>query len=131
MRSARSGVALAMALPLLVAAWGCDSEVPPVDTTTAEATVSGTVTVRGKPMAGGEITFDPSNIQRKDEKPRKAAIGPDGTYTVTTLQGRNSARISGPMLKQRAATGLRHPHHRCQTGRKQVRYRAPAEVIAS
>jgi len=96
---ARSWVTLALAPTLLVAAWGC-SDVPSVDTTTAEAKVSGTVTVRGKPMTGGEISFDPSNYQRKDEKPRKATIGPDGTYSVSTLQGRNSARISGPMVKK-------------------------------
>jgi len=100
MRYARSWVTLALASTLLVAACGCGSDTPAVDTTTAEAKVSGTVTVRGKPMAGGEISFDPSNSVRKDEKARKATIGSDGTYTVTTLQGRNSARISGPMLKK-------------------------------
>ncbi len=99
MRYARSWVTLALASTLLIAAWGC-SDTPSVDTTTAEAKVSGTVRVRGKPMAGGEISFDPSNIQRKDEKRRIATIGSDGSYSVTTLQGRNSARISGPMIKK-------------------------------
>ena len=105
MRYARSWVTPALASTLLVAAWGCGSDIPAVDTTTAEAKVSGTVKVRGKPMAGGEIAFDPSNYQRKDEKPRKATIGSDGTYSVTTLQGHNSARISGPMLKKEPQLG--------------------------
>jgi len=90
---------MALASTLMVAAWGCGDK-PSVDTTTAEGKVSGTVRVRGKPMTGGEISFDPSNYQRKDEKPRRATIGPDGTYSVTTLQGRNTARISGPMVKK-------------------------------
>jgi hypothetical protein len=104
MRRARSWVTLAWASTLLVAAWGC-SDTPSVDTTTAEGNVSGTVRVRGQPMAGGEISFDPSNVERKDEKPRKATIGPDGKYSVTTLQGQNTARISGAMVKKEPQLG--------------------------
>jgi hypothetical protein len=104
MRYARSWVTPALASTLLVAACGC-SDTPSVDTTSAEGRVSGTVRVRDKPMAGGEIAFDPSNYQRPDEKPRKATIGPDGTYSVTTLQGRNTARISGPMVKKEPQLG--------------------------
>jgi len=100
MRYTRSQVSMALASFFLVAAWGC-SDTPPVATTNAEAKVSGTITVRGKPMTGGEITFDPSNIERTDAALRKATIGKDGTYSLTTLQGHNSARISGsPMLKK-------------------------------
>ena len=61
-------VSLALASTLLITMWGCGDERGSVDTTTAEAKVSGTVRVRGKPMNGGEIAFDPSNYQRKDEK---------------------------------------------------------------
>jgi hypothetical protein len=98
MTYARFCVTLALASTLLMTMWGCGDERASVDTTTAEAKVSGTVRVRGKPMNGGEISFDPSNYQRKDEKPRKAKIGADGTYSVVTLQGQNSARISSPMM---------------------------------
>ncbi len=128
MRRARSWVTLAWASTLLVAASGC-SDTPSVETTTAEGTVSGTVRVRGQPMAGGEISFDPSNVERKDEKPRKATIGPDGKYSVTTLQGQNSADIRAD-AQERASTGLRHSHDRCQGGRQPLRHRPAAEVNA-
>jgi hypothetical protein len=97
MRCSRSWLTITFASTLFVATWGCDGT-PSVDTTTAEAKVSGIVRVRGKPMAGGEITFDASNSGRQTETPRKTTIGSDGTYSITTLQGRNTARISGPTI---------------------------------
>jgi hypothetical protein len=97
MRCSRSWLTTTFASTLFVATWGCDGT-PAVDTTTAEAKVSGIVRVRGKPMAGGEITFDASNSGRQIETPRKTTIGSDGTYSITTLQGQNTARISGPMV---------------------------------
>ncbi len=100
MRCTRFWASPTLASTLLLAAWGCGEGKPAVDTTTAEAKVSGTVMVRGKPMQGGEIAFDASNMERQNAPHRKATIGRDGTYTVTTLQGRNVARISGPMLKK-------------------------------
>ncbi len=98
MSYARSWITGALALTLLVTVWGCGDDRGSVETTTAEANVKGTVRVRGKPMKGGEITFNPANYQRKDEKPRTAKIGEDGTYSIVTLQGHNSARISSPMM---------------------------------
>jgi len=99
MRCSKSWLSTTFASTLFIATWGCDGT-PSVDTTTAEANVSGVVRVRGKPMAGGEITFDASNIQRASVTPRKATIGSDGTYSITTLQGQNIARISGPIVKK-------------------------------
>jgi hypothetical protein len=95
---------MAFASTLLIPVWGCGDK-PGVDTTTAEATVSGIVRVRGQPMKGGEISFDPSNYKRADEKRRTAKIGPDGRYTVTTLQGQNSAKISGPTIAKEPQLG--------------------------
>ena len=46
-----------------------------------------------------------SNMERQDVPHRKATIGHDGTYSVTTLQGRNVARISGPMVKKEPQLG--------------------------
>lgn len=100
MRCCKSLLTTTFASTLFVATWGCGDGTPAVDTTTAEATVSGVVKVRGKPMDGGEIAFDASNSQRPNEVARKAPIGKDGTYSITTLQGRNSARISGPAVKK-------------------------------
>ena len=104
MTHARICVTLASASALLITMWGCGDDRGAVDTTTAEAKVFGTVRVRGKPMNGGEILFDPSNYQRKVE-PRKAKIGTDGTYSVMTLQGHNSARIFSPMTKKEPQLG--------------------------
>jgi hypothetical protein len=104
MRCSRSWLTTACASTLFVAIWGCDGT-PSVDTTTAEANVSGVVKVRGKPMDGGEIRFDASNNQRADATPRKAKIGSDGTYSITTLQGQNTARISGPAVKKEPQLG--------------------------
>ncbi|WP_435015347.1 hypothetical protein TA3x_002885 [Tundrisphaera sp. TA3] len=80
----------------LILAQGCGGGAPPVDTSTAQATVSGKVTIRGKPATKGSINFDPSNIKRKDAAPTTAAIGPDGSYTAKTLLGVNQVTFSGP-----------------------------------
>jgi hypothetical protein len=104
MRHSRSWLTTTFASTLVLATWGC-SDTPSVDTTAAEAKVSGVVKVRGKPMAGGEITFDASNNQRTGVAPRKATIGSDGTYSITTLQGQNTARITGPAVKKEPQLG--------------------------
>ncbi len=56
-------------------------------------------------MAGGQIAFNPSNYKREGENVRKANIGKDGTYSITTLQGRNTARIFGPMIVKEPQLG--------------------------
>ncbi len=104
MRYARSWFTPALGSTLIACTWGCDGGTPAVDTTTAEATVSGTVSVRGKPMVDGEIAFYPSNYKR-DEPARKTTIGKDGTYSISTLQGRNTIRIFGPMVKKEPELG--------------------------
>ena len=86
-----------------VAGWflgaGCGfSEVPSNSASETEATVHGTVTVRGKPARGGKLTFDPVNIYRKSAPVAKAEIGQDGTYQVRTLLGPNTVRISTPEI---------------------------------
>src|SRR4051794_25834000 len=45
------------AATLVLIGWGCGSYAPPVDTSTTEATVKGIVTIRGKPVAEGTISF--------------------------------------------------------------------------
>jgi hypothetical protein len=104
MRYARPWFTPALGSALLACAWGCGGGTPSVDTTTAEATITGTVRIRGKPMAGGEITFDASNYKRGEE-PRKGPIGNDGTYSIKTLQGRNTVRILGPAVKKEPELG--------------------------
>lgn len=77
-------------------AWGCDGK-PPVDTSTAESIVTGTVTVMGKKPTKGLVRFDPSNYKRKVPY-CEAPIAKDGTYSIKTLVGRNQVSISVPTM---------------------------------
>ena len=89
----RIGALIALAcLP----AWGCGDGAPPVESSEAEATVAGTVKVRGKPATKGTVTFDPSNIRRKNATARSAPIGKDGAYSITTLVGQNVVSVTTP-----------------------------------
>jgi hypothetical protein len=83
---------------------GCDGT-PSMDSSKNEAKVSGVVKVKGKPVAGGEIKFDPSNAQRQVGS-FTAKIGPDGTYSTTTYTGENVVRFAGPMLQANPEIGL-------------------------
>jgi hypothetical protein len=86
---------------LLLACCGCgDSGTPPVSASTAEATVHGKVTLDGKAPTGGMISFDPSNIARKDAKISSAKIGEDGTYTIKTLVGENKITVESAETKK-------------------------------
>jgi hypothetical protein len=79
-------------------ALGCGGGPPPVDTTTAEANVHGTITFKGKPVAKGEVAFDPSNYVRKNEASRRVEIGKDGSYSVKTLAGINRITFRIPEM---------------------------------
>lgn len=75
---------------------GCGDGAPPVSSSNAEATVHGTIKIDGKPVTGGEVNFDPSNVNRKSAGVNSAKIGKDGTYTVKTLAGGNSVSVTSP-----------------------------------
>jgi hypothetical protein len=77
---------------------GCDGR-PAVDSSTTEATITGTVLIKGKPAKGGEIRFDPSNVDRT-VGPRSAPIGPDGTYTIKTYTGGNQIGFAGSLASE-------------------------------
>lgn len=80
---------------------GCDDSTPPsVDSSNTEATVKGTVMVKGNPVTEGEISFDASNFKRADAKVRTAPIEKDGTYTIKALTGENIIRLAGPSTKK-------------------------------
>jgi hypothetical protein len=80
-----------LATTLFFIGWGC-SDVPPVDTSTEEATVHGIITIKGKPVTSGRVVFDPANIKRNTE-PRKADIGKDGSYSIKTMVGENIVKL--------------------------------------
>jgi hypothetical protein len=92
------------ATALSVAAWGC-SGTPSVTSSTAEAKVTGTVKVNGKPMTSGKVTLDPSNYARENANPRTGEIKSDGSYEVTTLVGRNGVRVAGPEITKNPGLG--------------------------
>jgi hypothetical protein len=100
MRIVRGSLGALAATALMAVGGGCGDGRPSVDTTTAEATVSGKVTVHGKPAAGNTIAFDPSNAERKGERARTVTIGDDGSYRVTTLAGQNQVSFSGPLINK-------------------------------
>jgi hypothetical protein len=97
-QSSRSGGWAAVLLIALTA--GCDSGAPAVEGSLEEATVTGTVKVRGKPLDGGEIVYNPSNPKRIVPA-RVAPIGEDGTYTVKALVGLNTVTANPPKAKNR------------------------------
>ena len=79
---------------IATAFWGC-SAAPDRESSTDEATVTGTVKVRGKLLAGGELNFNAVNPNRKVDV-RKAAIGKDGTYTAKAFVGLNTVTVFPP-----------------------------------
>jgi hypothetical protein len=105
MRVSRRWLTSAAATALSVAAWGCSGGTPSVDTTTAEAKVTGTVKVHGKAMTSGTVTLDPSNYARANAGPRTGEIKSDGTYEVTTLVGKNLLRVNGPEILKEPGLG--------------------------
>ena len=104
MRVSRWWLAPAAATALSVAAWGC-SDRPGVVSSTAEAKVTGTVKVNGKPMTSGTVTLNPSNYARENAAPRTGQIKSDGTYEVTTLVGKNGVLVAGPEITRNPGLG--------------------------
>lgn len=87
--------AASLALIVIVIVGGCRfSDAPSVSGSTEEATVKGTVRIRGKPATNGIVSFRTSNINRPNAPLKEAPIGKDGTYTVTTLIGENFVEVS-------------------------------------
>jgi len=85
---------------LRLAGWGClglmglalclgcgySPDLPPL------AKVTGTVTLDGKPLTRGSVQFVPDESKGITGPPSVGAIGPDGTYTMTT------AGVSGAIV---------------------------------
>jgi hypothetical protein len=84
---------LALALGAAGVGAGCNPSAPAFSGSREEATVTGIVRVRGKPVTGGEITFRASNVNRPDAPTKNARIGKDGRYTIRTLVGENFVMV--------------------------------------
>jgi hypothetical protein len=98
-------VVLAMTLPVAAFVSGCGDGTPSMDTSLTEATVSGVVSVKGVPAAGGTILFNPSNAGRIVPT-RTAPIGTDGAYTIKTLTGINQVSFEGEVAAKNRGVGL-------------------------
>jgi hypothetical protein len=90
---------------VVLAIAGCGDGKPWVDSSLNEATVSGVVSVKGKPATGGTILFNPSNSSRIVPT-RTAKIGPDGSYSVKTYTGINQVSFDGEVAAKNQGVGL-------------------------
>jgi hypothetical protein len=97
---------------------GCDGK-PRVETSLNEATVTGTVTVKGKPAEGGKILFNGSNSERIVAA-RTAPIGPDGTYKITAFVGGNQVSFDGDVAAKNRGVGLIKEYVDVQPGENQA-----------
>lgn len=101
MKRTRSQVFLSMvAGTFLAAAWGCGGGTPSVSSSDQKVQVRGTVTLKGKPLSGGKIMFDPSNINRRSAPVANLDIGQDGTYSGESLIGENSVTVTNPTIQK-------------------------------
>jgi hypothetical protein len=80
----------------MIAAWGCGGarEADQGAAPKAEATVTGKVTIKGRPAEKGRITFEPLGANGMPAGSNVAQVGKDGTYTVTTKTGPNDVTAS-------------------------------------
>ena len=76
-----------------------------MDTSLTEVTVTGVVTVKGQPATGGQISFNPSNRDRKVPA-FTAPIGQDGSFTIKTYTGDNEVRFAGDVAKDYPMLGM-------------------------
>jgi hypothetical protein len=98
---------------------GCGDGKPSVDTSLTEATVSGTVSIKGGPVTSGTIYFNPSNHAR--QVPTKTAeIGADGKYTIKTYTGDNQVTFGGAVAKNNMGVGLMREYARVEAGENKI-----------
>lgn len=88
---------------VFVAVWGCGDATPSTDTSSTPATVSGTITIKGKPATQGKVTFNPANVNRKTVPAATVDIGKDGSYKVSTLTGENTVTVDTPELRKNSS----------------------------
>src|SRR4029077_7509151 len=97
--------AIVIFLFLACATAGCGDGKPWVDKSMTEATVSGIVSVKGKPADGGTILFN-GNSSGRSVPIRSAEIGPDGSYTIKAFTGVNQVSFDGKIATKNMGVGL-------------------------
>jgi hypothetical protein len=93
--------AACLSVVYLTAFGGCGEHAgaPPVESSMEEATVKGTVRVRGRPVSGGTIRWSAANINRPKASDREVPINKDGTYAVKAFLGQNFVEINSRELR--------------------------------
>ena len=102
----RMRLCTALSLILACARAGCGDGKPWVDKSLTEATVSGIVSVKGKPADGGQILFN-GNSSGRSVPIRTAEIGRDGSYTIKAFTGVNQVSFDGEIASKNRGVGLR------------------------
>jgi hypothetical protein len=123
MMKSRLAIALVSSLGFLCLeiAAGCGDGKPYMDTSLTEATVTGIVSVKGKPATGGKINFNPANSSRIVGI-NLADIGPDGSYTAKTLTGDNQVTFSGEVAIKNNGVGLIREYAVVKSGENKIDY---------
>ena len=88
-------------LPILLIclAAGCEATgTPSVSGSSQETTVKGTVTIKGKPAAKVDVSFDPANVNRPDAPASRSQTDEAGNYTMKGLVGENTVTIQGNLI---------------------------------
>ena len=96
---------------LLVAAMGLlgcggGAQAPKAADSMAKATVSGTITAKGKPIKSGTVTFNPANANRKNVSPVMAKVGDGGKYQLETYVGTNAVQVTTRDAGSAAGSGF-------------------------
>ena len=100
------GSAPRIALPGDCATAGCGDGKPWVDTCSRRRTVTGIVSVKGKPAGGGHDPVQSAAIPGGSSRSRTAQIGPDGSYTIKTYTGVNQVSFDGEVAAKNRGVGL-------------------------
>ncbi len=93
--SMRRYSAMFLCIAALWSAAGCGNpDAPVVSGSTEEATVKGKVSIRGKPVSNGLVSFRSSNINRPNAPIREAKIGKDGSFSIQAFIGENFVEVT-------------------------------------
>jgi hypothetical protein len=95
----RSCVGQIAVAALLTALCGCSTP-PDRHSSLEEATLKGTVNVRGKRLQGGELNFNAVNPNRRVDM-RQATISKNGTYEAKVYVGQNIVTVIPPRPRTR------------------------------
>jgi hypothetical protein len=120
-RRNRAILLLTVSMLGLAASTGCGDGKPSVDTSLNEATVTGVIILKGQPVKGGTIHFNPSNHARQVPT-RTATIGDDGKYTIKTYTGDNQVTFGGDLAKNNMGVGLLREYALVSSGENEINF---------